>query len=408
LTGRLSGDQFLAGLRRHGADLVTGVPCSFLTPVINAAIADGRTVFAGAASEGEAVGIAAGWWLAGGSPVVMGQNSGLGNMINPLTSLTAPAGIPVLILCTWRGEPGLRDEPQHEVMGRVMTDLLDVIGVEWQLVDGEPDQLGGCLDRAFGSMQARSLPHCLVLRKGVIADQPLRQGALSRPRVGTLRTGDPPGSRGVAGSRAQVLQRLLEVLPDGAPVVATTGKTGRELFTIADHPQHFYLVGAMGCASAVGLGICLRLPGPVVVVDGDGAALMKLGNFATIGALAPSGLIHVLLDNLVHDSTGGQRTSAGAVSFPRIAIACGYRTAASCTSLAGLERAISAALASPGPHLVHVRIAAGSMPGLGRPTVRPYDVARRFREHLARSAGAAGAGRQAAGAARQVVGARGR
>jgi len=385
LTWQLSGDEFLVGLRHRGADLVTGVPCSFLTPVINAAIADTQVAFVGAASEGEAVGIAVGWWLAGGSPVVMGQNSGLGNMINPLTSLTAPTGIPVLILCTWRGQPRLRDEPQHEVMGRVMTDLLDVIGVKWQLVEGEPDQLGGCLDRAFASMRATSLPHCLILRKGVIADQPLRQAALERPERGRLLATDPPGSHGVAGSRAQVLDRLLAALPDDAPVVATTGKTGRELFTIADRPAHFYLVGAMGCASAVGLGISLRRPGPVIVIDGDGAALMKLGNFATIGALAPSGLIHVLLDNQVHDSTGGQRTSAGVVSFPEVAIGCGYRTAISCVSLGGLERAVTDALASPGPHLVHVRITAGSMPDLGRPTVRPYDVARRFREHLARS-----------------------
>jgi phosphonopyruvate decarboxylase len=383
LNGQLSGDQLMAGLHRRGADLLTGVPCSFLTPVINAAIDNPSMRFVGAASEGEAVGIAAGTWLAGGSPVVMGQNSGLGNMINPLTSLTAPAWIPALILCTWRGQPGLRDEPQHEVMGRVMTSLLDAIDVGWQLLDGDPGQLAGQLDRAFAAMRARSLPHCLVIRKGIIADQPLERQAALVHRSGTRRVPDPPGSRGVAGTRAQVLERLLGVIPSSAPVVATTGKTGRELFTIADRPQHFYLVGAMGCASAVGLGISLRLPGPVLVVDGDGAALMKLGNLATIGAEAPPGLVHIVLDNLVHDSTGGQRTSAGAVDFPGVAIACGYRSAASCTSMVGFEQALAAAVSSTGPHLVHVRISAGSMPALGRPTVHPHEVARRFRDHFA-------------------------
>ena len=402
LNGHLTGDQVMAGLYGRGADLLTGVPCSFLTPVINAAIGNTSMCFVGAASEGEAIGIAAGSWLAGGSPVVMGQNSGLGNMINPLTSLAAPARIPILILRTWRGEPGLKDEPQHEVMGRVMTSLLDVIDVGWQLLDSDPGLLYDQLDRAFAAMSARSLPHCLIIRKGVIADQPLAgQKALFRRSAGALCRPDSPGSPGVAGTRAEVLERLLGVIPADAPVVATTGKTGRELFTIADRPQHFYLVGAMGCASAVGLGISLRLPGPVFVVDGDGAALMKLGNMATIGAEKPSGLVHILLDNLVHDSTGGQRTSSGAVDFAATAIACGYRSAASCTSMAGFERAVAAAVASSGPHFVHVRISTGSMAALGRPTVRPHEVAQRFRDHFSGSLGQAGAETASAGSVRR-------
>jgi phosphonopyruvate decarboxylase len=401
MTGHLTGDQVMAGLYRRGTDLLTGVPCSFLTPVINAAIGSTSMRFVGATSEGEAIGIAAGSWLAGGSPVVMGQNSGLGNMVNPITSLAAPARIPILILCTWRGEPGLKDEPQHEVMGRVMTSLLDVIEVGWQVLDSDPAMLSDCLDRAYADLRARSLPHCLIIRKGVIADQPLTgQKTLFRQPAGTLIMPDPPGSPDVAGTRAEVLERLLGLIPASAPVVATTGKTGRELFTIADRPQHLYLVGSMGCASAVGLGISLRLPGPVFVVDGDGAALMKLGNMATIGAEQPPGLVHILLDNLVHDSTGGQRTNSGAVDFAATAIACGYRSAASCTSMTGFEQALAAAGASPGPHLVHVRISTGSMAALGRPTVRPDEVAQRFRDHFSGGHRQAGAETALAGSVR--------
>jgi len=148
------------------------------------------------------------------------------------------------------------------------------------------------------------------------------------------------------------LQRLLGAVDDEVAVVATTGKTGRELFTLSDRAQHFYLVGAMGCAGALGLGLALGSRRPVVVIDGDGAALMKLGNMATIGAKAPANLIHVILDNGRHDSTGGQRTVSAHVSFPEVALACGYRRAVGCRSLDDLGWAVSTALEGGGPHLI--------------------------------------------------------
>jgi phosphonopyruvate decarboxylase len=198
----------------------------------------------------------------------------------------------------------------------------------------------------------------------------------------------PPGGRvdlcdhGPRPARAAALERLLAVVPDEAAIVATTGKTGRELFTLADREQHLYLVGSMGCASGVGLGVALNAKRPVIVIDGDGAALMKLGTLATIGAAAPERLVHLVLDNGVHDSTGGQATVSPTVDFAGVALACGYRRAASCDSLAGFEAALADALAAPGPALVHLRIAPGSMAKLGRPTVKPYEVARRFRSFV--------------------------
>jgi phosphonopyruvate decarboxylase len=380
LTGELTGEQLMIGLRQRGASLMTGVPCSFLTPVINAAISNPHVRYVGATSEGEAVGIASGRWLAGGSPVVMAQNSGLGNMVNPLTSLAWPSRIPILLLCTWRGQPGLPDEPQHEQMGRVMHSLLDVLEIEWELLPGDPAELDACLDAAYAGMRRRDRPYCLVVRKAVVADCELVEPPVQRHRGRRVGPAQPDRPQKPAGTRAAVLERLLEILPDEAAIVATTGKTGRELFTLADRPQHFYLVGAMGAASAVGLGVALGLANPVVVLDGDGAALMKLGNMATIGAQRPANLVHVLLDNGVHDSTGAQRTNAGAVDFVDIAIACGYRSATSCPSLADLAHAVAAALSTAGPHLIRVPIARGSLANLGRPTVSPYEVARRFRD----------------------------
>ena len=180
-----------------------------------------------------------------------------------------------------------------------------------------------------------------------------------------------------------MLQRFLAVVPDSAAVVATTGKCGRELFTLADRPQHLYQVGSMGGASAMGLGVALHASRPVVVLDGHGAALMKLGNLATIGSRAPANLVHVVLDNGVHDSTGGQATVSPNVDFAAVALAYGYASGASCDGLRGFEQALAASLDAPGPHLIHTRIAPGSLAKLGRPTIKPPEVARRFRSFLA-------------------------
>ena len=166
-------------------------------------------------------------------------------------------------------------------------------------------------------------------------------------------------------------------------MVATTGKCGRELFTLADREQHLYQVGSMGCATGMGLGVALNSPKRVCVLDGDGAALMKLGAFATIGAYAPGNLLHLVLDNGVHDSTGGQATVSASVDFAAVALACGYSYAASCDDLGGFEQAWRAAETAGGPALIHLRIAPGSMETLGRPPVSPAEVAQRFKAVLA-------------------------
>jgi phosphonopyruvate decarboxylase len=179
-----------------------------------------------------------------------------------------------------------------------------------------------------------------------------------------------------------VLERLLGLVDETAGIIATTGKCGRELFTIADRPQHLYQVGSMGGATGMGLGVALNTQRPIIVLDGDGAALMKLGTFATVGAYAPRNLVHVLLDNGTHDSTGGQATVSASVDFAAVALACGYSTAASCSTLDGFEAAWTAALDGNKPAFIHMRIAPGSMSKLGRPTIKPADVARRFKAFL--------------------------
>jgi phosphonopyruvate decarboxylase len=229
-------------------------------------------------------------------------------------------------------------------------------------------------------MDVSGLPFAWVMRKGDVEDADLDQAPLPAPPLG-LRLDEP--ADGPRPTRAASLERFLEIVEPDAAVIATTGKCGRELFTLDDRAQHLYQVGSMGGASGMGLGVALNTSRPVVVLDGDGAALMKLGTFATIGAYAPKNLVHVVLDNGVHDSTGGQATVSASVDFAGVALACGYAFAASCASLDGFERALRQAGAAAGPAMIHLRIAPGSMATLGRPTVKPADVARRFKAFLA-------------------------
>jgi phosphonopyruvate decarboxylase len=377
----IDADQFIDPARAAGFDFYAGVPCSFLTPLINRVIgaAGGGLTYVGAASEGEAVAIASGAWLAGRKTVVMMQNSGLGNAVNPLTSLNAPFRIPTLLIVTWRGEPGIGDEPQHELMGEVTGDILDAIRIPHASFPTIEATVAPALDAAIASMTARDLPYAFIMARNSVRDDGLAEQPLRLL---------PPGEHHdhrehvIPPTRVAILEGLLSIIPDAAGVVATTGKTGRELFTLADRPQHLYQVGSMGCASGMGLGVALNTRRRIVVVDGDGAALMKLGTMATIGYYAPDNLVHVLLDNGVHDSTGGQATVSSGVDFARIALACGYKHAASCDSLLGFMQAFAAALSTPGPVLVHVRIAPGSLEKLGRPTIKPPDVARRFQRFI--------------------------
>ncbi len=371
----IQADAFLDTAAARGTTFYTGVPCSYLTPLINRTASRPDLDYIGAASEGEAVAIAAGAWLAGRGTAVMCQNSGLGNAVNPLTSLNAPFRIPTLLVCTWRGEPGRPDEPQHALMGRVMHQLLDTIELRYFAFPNDPDAIAPTLDRASEAMQATGLPVVLVMRQGDVADGPLDES----PHVP-----QPPGARhdlqrhAERPTRIALLERLLAAVRDDAAIIATTGKTGRELFTLADRPQHLYQVGSMGCAAGMGLGVALNTARPVVVLDGDGAALMKLGTLATIGANRPPNLTHVLLDNGVHDSTGGQATVSPVVDFAAVALACGYRTAHVVDDAPGFDTALAAALAQPGPTLIHARIRPGSLATLGRPTIPPHEVARRF------------------------------
>ena len=329
---------------------------------------------------GEAVAVAAGAWLAGKRTVVICQNSGLGNTVNPLTSMNWPFRIPTLMIVTWRGQPGIPDEPQHELMGQITGALLDTLRIPHALLPRDEAALGPALDIAVETMEGSDLPYAFIMAKDTVRSTELNEpGRVPVPASEVRRL----ESGGAKPSRFELLEAVLRAVSDDTAIIATTGKCGRELFTLADRAQHLYQVGSMGCASAMGLGVALHSDRPVIVLDGDGAALMKMGNLATIGAAAPNNLVHLVLDNGVHDSTGGQSTASASVDFASAALACGYRAAATIDSVAGLDAALAELLRARGPALIHCRIAPGSLAKLGRPTVSPPDVARRFKEFLA-------------------------
>jgi phosphonopyruvate decarboxylase len=374
--------SFIDQLRGRGFSHWAGVPCSYLKPFINYVIDDKRLNYTGAASEGEAVGISMGTYLAGKNTVTMCQNSGLGNMVNPLTSLNYPFRVPTLLITTWRGEPGRPDEPQHVLMGQITHQLLETMRIPWLPFPTEAEKVGDVIAKAEATMKETQLPFALVMSEGSVEEHELQ----SKPSVERLETIAHLHLVGDKMIRTEALQVIMEALEGNEAIVATTGKTGRELFTIADRPNHLYVVGGMGTASAIALGITLGKPEqPVVVIDGDGAALMKLGAFATIGYTQPANFLHIILDNEAHDSTGGQGTSSPVVSFPVVAAAMNYRNAASVGERDHLISAIKGLRAKPGPSLIHVKIRQGSPKNLGRPTVKPHEVKERFMQFLARN-----------------------
>src|SRR5262245_56447113 len=231
----IAADEFLAPARARGFDFYTGVPCSFLTPIINRVIGDRALTYVGAASEGEAVGIAAGAWLAGRRSAMMCQNSGLGNAVNPLTSLCFPFRIPTLLIVTWRGQPGLADEPQHELMGEITGALLDTMRIAHRAFPTTEGAVVEALAAAQAEMERPSLPLAFVMANDSVRDDGREQCAPGPRPLGVQRDLQAHGPR---PSRVAVLERFLAVVADAAAVIATTGKCGRELFTLADRPQH--------------------------------------------------------------------------------------------------------------------------------------------------------------------------
>ena len=376
----IKSEYFIQAAQEKGFGLYTGVPCSYLKSFINTVIDDHHLRYVGAANEGDAVAIAAGAELAGVPSVVMFQNSGFGNAVNPLTSLTHTFKIPILVIVTWRGQPGgAADEPQHQLMGAITPQLLDLIQIPWELFPTEIDQVEPTLERAVAHMQQFQTPYALVMQKGSVESCPLSSQLAIKPQ--SISTTNLPQQQAPAFTRCDILQAIQGATGADDILLATTGYTGRELYAIEDRSNQLYMVGSMGCVSSLALGIALAQPHRrVIAIDGDGAALMRLGAFATIGYERPPNLLHILLDNQRHESTGGQSTVSASINFGAIAKACGYEQVAVATT----PEEVKALTQDPSEQLkfIHVKIKPGIPDKLPRPKITPIDVAQRLRQFI--------------------------
>ncbi len=355
--------KFGDDLKSLGYDFYSGVPCSFLKDLINYAINCCEYVMA--ANEGDAVAICAGAQITGRKTVVLMQNSGLGNAVSPLTSLNQIFKIPVLGFVSLRGEPGVSDEPQHDLMGVITGSMLDTMKIKNAVLSDNPLTAAEQLAEADSIINSGE-SYFFIVRKETFSKISLNSD--KKPEV----------KEGLA-KRGCMLDTVCSASDPDSLFIATTGFTGRELYEHGDTDNNFYMVGSLGCASSFALGISLSRPDKkIIVLDGDGAMLMRMGSLAVNAAYKPSNILHILFDNNAHESTGGQFTVSGSVDYPSLARACGYPDVISVQNAEALGSAVVSAQKKGGLTFIYVPIAQGAPETLGRPKVKPREVAKRF------------------------------
>ena len=357
--------EFITHLQASGVEFFTGVPdsllkefCACLEHVPRA----GHHIIS--ANEGGAVALALGYHLATRNvPLVYLQNSGLGNIVNPLLSLADPEvySVPLLLVIGWRGEPGVHDEPQHKKQGRVMLSMLDAMEIPHSILGPETVDPQAALRDALAHVRKMSAPYALVIKKGTFQ-------SFAAPKV---------EKKDFPLSREEAIQQVIESLGERDVLISTTGMPSREVYEYRSrrgegHQRDFLTVGGMGHASQIALGIALQKPGrPVYCLDGDGALLMHMGGLAITGVLKPRNFKHIIVNNGAHDSVGGQPTVAFDVDVPGIAHACGYESVFCVQTKQELQSSLEELQRSSGPSLLEVRVRCGSRKDIGRPLTTP-------------------------------------
>lgn len=360
----ISPQFFIEKLKANHIDFFAGVPdsllknmCAYITDHFDAA----HNIIA--ANEGAAVGLAAGHYLATGQPAcVYMQNSGEGNAINPLASLTDEDvyNIPLLLIIGWRGKPGVHDEPQHVKQGKVTTELLNVMEINYEVLSKEEDKAAKQIEKAVEALRNKEV-YALVIEKDTFEEYKLIN----------IETND------LSLCREEAIQTVAAKLGENDCIVSTTGMISRELFEYRaalnqSHERDFLTVGSMGHASQIALGIALEQPNRRIwCFDGDGATIMHMGSLAIVASKAPKNYIHVVFNNGAHDSVGGQPTVGLKIDLPAVAKAVGYATVYSVDNKADLETVLDKVKDSRGPVFLEVKVKKGNRKDLGRPTTTP-------------------------------------
>ncbi|MBQ8364531.1 MAG: phosphonopyruvate decarboxylase [Bacteroidaceae bacterium] len=356
---------FIDKLGYLGIDFFAGVPDSLLKNIcayISDNIDSSHNIIA--ANEGGAVGLAAGYHLATGKiACVYMQNSGEGNIINPLASLTDKEvyNIPVLLLIGWRGRPGVHDEPQHVKQGKITTGLLNTMGINFDVLSKDEEKAAVQIEKAVAAMQSTKEVYALVIEKDTFESHTLQNVEVND----------------LAMRREEAIRTVAAAAGEQDAIVGTTGMISRELFEYREsvnegHERDFLTVGAMGHASQIALGIALMKPSRTIwCFDGDGASIMHMGSMAIVANKAPRNLVHVVFNNGAHDSVGGQPTVGLKIDLPAIARAVGYKEAYSVDSKEALLQVLETMKSATGPIFLEVKVKKGNRKDLGRPTTTP-------------------------------------
>lgn len=360
-----------------GSDFYTGVPDSQLKALCNY-LMDKYGIYPKhhiiAANEGNCAALAAGYHLATGKvPVVYMQNSGEGNIINPVASLLSDKvyAIPVVFIVGWRGEPGIHDEPQHIYQGEVTVKLLEDMDIATFIIGKETtdDEVAQAMS-VFQKVLEQGKDVAFVICKGALTDAPKVEYKNENNMV-----------------REEIIQHIVKASGED-PIVSTTGKASRELFETRvangqSHKYDFLTVGAMGHSSSIALGVAINKPEQRIwCVDGDGAVLMHMGSLAVIGANKPKNLIHVVINNGAHETVGGMPTVAGSIDLVKVALACGYSNAVCVENLEDLDKELGAAKGRNELSLIEVKCSIGARENLGRPTTEALENKQNFMDYL--------------------------
>lgn len=356
---------FIEKLGSNGIDFFAGVPDSLLKNIC-AYIADHKDEQHNiiTANEGGAIALAAGYHLATGKiGVVYMQNSGEGNIINPLASLTDKEvyNIPVLLLIGWRGKPGVHDEPQHVKQGKVTTGLLNVMGVNYDVLSQDEEKAAKQIEKAIAVMKATNEVYALVIEKGTFEDYKLQNVEENYLQM----------------TREEAIQTVAASLGEKDVIVSTTGMISRELFETRTawkqgHERDFLTVGSMGHASQIALGIAMeKADRKVWCFDGDGASIMHMGNMAIVASKHPKNYVHVVFNNGAHDSVGGQPTVGLKIDLPSVAKSVGYKETYSVDNMGKLKSILPSIAKAEGPVFLQVCVKKGNRKDLGRPTTTP-------------------------------------